>query len=132
MGDVLKKPMIVTGMIIGVLGSEDHEGNFHVIDVCFPELDIQRPLAHAGMDLDTIAEDGSLIADDGCWVAFVSGLEFGSSSSLGMNYHLLLDHLNGETGSAQVRFILSRNAEKLHVLLSVETQYQYPQTMMIL
>ena len=71
-------------MIIAVLGSEDREGVFHVVDVCFPKLEPQPSLGQ-----------------EGSWIALVSGLEFGTSSSYGLEMQLLLDFLLGEAGQPE-------------------------------
>jgi DNA polymerase delta subunit 2 len=37
-GEVLKGNNLVTGVIIGALGAETAEGDFKVVDICFPGL----------------------------------------------------------------------------------------------
>lgn len=55
-GEVLKGKNIVTGIIIGVLGAETAEGDFKVVDICFPEL---APQAFGEIDLeDAMDTDG--------------------------------------------------------------------------
>ncbi|KAJ1679783.1 DNA polymerase delta small subunit Cdc1 [Spiromyces aspiralis] len=71
-GDILNRVCIVTGAIIAVLGKESDSGDFEVVDVCFPGMapQIERPLA-----APTPGHSAGLAR----YVAFVSGLMFGSS-----------------------------------------------------
>lgn len=37
-GDRVKDALLVTGVIIGALGMENQNGEFEVVDICFPEM----------------------------------------------------------------------------------------------
>jgi hypothetical protein len=63
------------------------DGVFHVIDICFPRLSIQKPLSMSA-------------ASDKC-IAFVSGLEFGGCKNE-MEVQLLMDYLTAEMGMEEV------------------------------
>ncbi|KAI8909662.1 DNA polymerase alpha/epsilon subunit B-domain-containing protein, partial [Gorgonomyces haynaldii] len=80
-GQLLQDVVLCTGMIVGFLGSEDQSGHFNVLDVCFPSAEPQSPLEPKD-----------------CWIALVSGLEFGVPD---LKCQLLLDYLTGESGSDQ-------------------------------
>ncbi|KAJ1343681.1 hypothetical protein BSLG_001756 [Batrachochytrium salamandrivorans] len=87
-GDILKTTVFMTGVIAGLLGSENENGEFQIIDVCYASFHPQPPLSIAGQD-------------EGSWIALVSGLSLGSSDEYDIRYDLLSDFLTGESGSDQ-------------------------------
>lgn len=99
-GDIFKRELITTGMIVAVLGSEDQSGDFHVIDICFPELAIQKPIPPPANSEDA-------------YVVFVSGMEFGGPKSSDIRYELLSDMIVGEIGSK------SRNIVRLVICVTI-------------
>jgi len=63
-GDALKGKNLVTGVITSALGAETPEGDFEVVDICFPGM---APQAHREdsmkedfMDEDAIDVDGTV------------------------------------------------------------------------
>jgi len=112
-GDAVKKARLVTGVIIGALGAETAGGDFEVIDICFPGLPPQpQPSSRdedTKMDVDNATDD---------WVALVSGLNVGSTSSSDTMIQLLVEYLSGEGGgeadqlssSAISRLIIAGNS----------------------
>ncbi|KAJ1344969.1 hypothetical protein BSLG_000484 [Batrachochytrium salamandrivorans] len=87
-GDILKTTVFMTGVIAGLLGSENEDGEFQIIDVCYASFHPQPPLSIAGQD-------------EGSWIALVSGLSLGGSDEYDIRYDLLSDFLTGESGSDQ-------------------------------
>jgi hypothetical protein len=99
-------------MVIGVLGTEDHLGVFHVIDIVFPTMNIQKHLETKQVEMQN-------------WVAFVSGLEFGNYDN-DLNLLLLSDYLSGETGQAEVDYyLILRSVEILSDWWFVEIHWPY-------
>ncbi len=103
-GDPLKSVLLVTGCIIGVVGTENANGEFEVIDIKFPDLAPQperwalskppSPSNGAGNG-DVGMADGA--SGSGSKIAIVSGLNFsGSDTSYAMELDLLLEYLLGE------------------------------------
>ncbi|KAJ3173883.1 hypothetical protein HDU87_007293 [Geranomyces variabilis] len=105
-GAILKTTMLVTGIIIAVLGCENAEGKFEVIDICYSAAKPQPPLP-------SLSEDK--------YVAFVSGLNIGGGND-GLHHEILVDFLTGELGTPKdqersasiVRLVVAGNSvEKL-------------------
>ncbi len=110
-GDVLKTVLLVTGCIIAVMGTENANGEFEVIDVKFPDLapqpqrwQLSKPAASNGtgpkpptkIKNEDIDMNGGA-AGGGGKIAIVSGLDFsGSDTSYAMELNLLLEYLLGE------------------------------------
>ncbi|EEB91211.1 hypothetical protein MPER_10466 [Moniliophthora perniciosa FA553] len=87
-GDCVKKAKLVTGVILGALGMETPNGEFEVVDICYP-----------GMAPNPTEESGNKMNIDGEtdeWIAVVSGLDVGSSSSSDARIHMLIEYLTGE------------------------------------
>lgn len=114
MGNKLKEVDLVTGCIVAVLGTENANGEFEVIDLKFPDLPPQPerwalsdpPSKNFGIkeekatpkrkndDVDMTDRSSS---GNGGKIAFVSGLEFsGTDTSYAMELDLLLEYLLGE------------------------------------
>ncbi|KAJ3161784.1 hypothetical protein HDU86_006555 [Geranomyces michiganensis] len=104
-GAILKTTTLVTGIIIAVLGCENTDGKFEVIDICYPALKPQPPLP----PLPSEAGDK--------YVAFVSGLNVGGGSD-GLHLEMLIDYLTGELGTPKdqersasiVRLVIAGNS----------------------
>jgi DNA polymerase delta subunit 2 len=71
------------GTTLAVAGRENAEGEFLVMDCCYPEVP-QAPMP-SGLDQQ--------------WVALVSGLDIGKDASFDMSYQLMVDYLTGELGN---------------------------------
>ena len=105
-GEALKSVLLVTGCIIAVMGTENANGEFEVIDMKFPDLppqperkQLSKPPSSNGVPTkkgeDVEMADGGL--GGGSKIAIVSGLNFsGSDSSYAMELNLLLEYLLGE------------------------------------
>ncbi|KAL2162709.1 hypothetical protein VTH06DRAFT_6545 [Thermothelomyces fergusii] len=109
-GDVLKNYFLVTGCIIAVMGTENVNGEFEVIDLKFADLPPQperwalsRPAGSAGDKKPKVRaevkEEDVEMSDSrpSKKIAIVSGLEFsGTDTSYAMELDLLLEFLLGE------------------------------------
>jgi DNA polymerase delta subunit 2 len=73
-------------MIVALLGKENSEGDFEVIDVAYAEIS-QPPLPQVHEDK---------------YIAIVSGLHAGDHQNFGLKAQLLMDYLTGELGSDMV------------------------------
>ncbi|KAK1453590.1 DNA polymerase alpha/epsilon subunit B [Colletotrichum melonis] len=99
-GDILKSIHLVTGTIIGVMGSENANGELEVIDVKFPDI-APQPTRW------TLANDPSEDHDmsgkpsqkrPSSKIAIVSGLSFsGTDASYALELSLLQEYLLGES-----------------------------------
>ncbi|KAF9907612.1 hypothetical protein BX616_000372 [Lobosporangium transversale] len=78
--------LFVTGIIMGVLGSEDENGDFKVVDVCYTLPPPQEPIRQ--METDEADKH----------VALVSGLGIGGKSFKPLELDLLAEYLTGEIG----------------------------------
>ncbi|KAH9985573.1 hypothetical protein BJV77DRAFT_1031940 [Russula vinacea] len=98
-GKVLEGTPLVTGVIVGVFGAETSSGDFEVIDLCFPGM---APLAGEDDRMDTDDIPGtSTDSDSGAaneYVAFISGLDIGSSPVSEAQTQVLVDYLTGACG----------------------------------
>lgn len=126
-GDILRSVMLVTGCIIAVVGTENANGDFEVLDVRFADLPPQperwavselpprndangsakgkKKAAAKSEDVDMmdVSAPGS-----GNKIAIVSGLNFdGSDSSYAVELNLLLEYLLGEALDASAQAELS-------------------------
>ena len=59
-GDRLKDLQLVTGIVIGALGMETPNGEFEVIDICFPDMAPQSTDENATVEDDRMDVDGQL------------------------------------------------------------------------
>ncbi|EJD02090.1 uncharacterized protein FOMMEDRAFT_109238 [Fomitiporia mediterranea MF3/22] len=88
--------VLVSGVIMAALGRETSSGAFEVKDVCFagmaPML-FKSPKTGDNMEVDTEFPDS--------WIAFVSGLDMGESSSMDPRMQMLVEYLSGEAGAQE-------------------------------
>jgi len=89
-GNISSKEL-VTGIIVGLLGQELHNGCFEVEDVCFAELPEQEEIS----TMETNGEDK--------YVVLVSGLNLGSSWCDQLSVEMLVDYITGQLGGLAVR-----------------------------
>ncbi|KAJ3068252.1 DNA polymerase delta subunit 2 [Podochytrium sp. JEL0797] len=82
-GKSIDEAFLVSGVIIAVLGYENGDNQFTVLDVCFPEYEIAQAMP-------TIEED--------LYIAIVSGISIGPDSGLSLELQLLVDFITGEAG----------------------------------
>ncbi|KAH6626911.1 DNA polymerase alpha/epsilon subunit B-domain-containing protein [Chaetomium sp. MPI-SDFR-AT-0129] len=104
-GDVLKNYFLVTGCIIAVMGTENINGEFEVLDLNFADLPPQpdrwslskAPKIPKPKSEDIEMTDSSSPSQPSKKIALVSGLEFsGTDTSYAMELNLLLEFLLGE------------------------------------
>ncbi|KAF5706322.1 DNA polymerase delta subunit 2 [Fusarium globosum] len=105
-GDVLKTVNLVTGCIIGVMGTENANGELEVIDIKFPDLppqpdrwNLSKPNSEKAKtkDEDEDMADASEAKKGKSKVAIVSGLSFsGTDASHALELQLLSEYLLGE------------------------------------
>ncbi|KAK4155453.1 DNA polymerase alpha/epsilon subunit B-domain-containing protein [Chaetomidium leptoderma] len=110
-GNVLRDYFLVTGCIIGVMGTENASGDFEVIDLKFADLppqperwSLSKPAPKGSARKPKIKEEDVEMADVSSSssqpskkIAIVSGLEFsGTDTSYAMELNLLLEFLLGE------------------------------------
>ena len=113
-GKALEDVTLVTGVIVGVLGAENSSGDFEAVDLCFPGMAPQASEddrmdvdgTHAlGTETDKDCADHlswtSTDSDDSMrneYVAFISGLDVGSSPASEAQTQVLADYLTGACG----------------------------------
>jgi len=98
-GKILEDTQFVTGVIVGVLGAETSSGDFEAIDLCFPGMAPQAG-ENDRMDSDDISGTPT-DSDTGAgneYVAFISGLDIGSSPASEAQTQVLADYLTGACG----------------------------------
>jgi DNA polymerase delta subunit 2 len=117
-GKILEDTTLVTGVIVGVLGAETSSGDFEAIDLCFPGMAPQagdddrmdtddgkvcgsckRDFAdHLSPDISGKSTDSESGARNE-YVAFISGLDIGSSPASEAQTQVLVDYLTGACGN---------------------------------
>ncbi|KAF9771479.1 hypothetical protein IL306_010895 [Fusarium sp. DS 682] len=117
-GDLLKTVSLVTGCIIGVMGTENANGELEVIDIKFPDLppqperwSLSKPTSNKGetKDDDEDMTDASEAKKCNSKIAIVSGLSFsGTDASYALELDLLLEYLLGEALSPSSQIDVSR------------------------
>ncbi|RAL05892.1 DNA-directed DNA polymerase delta subunit POL31 [Aspergillus ibericus CBS 121593] len=93
-GSMLRNTQLCTGAIIAVLGTENSNGDFEVIDIKVPDLP-QQPRRWESEGVDAPQKGPSKGK-----IAFVSGLGITGTSSDTLALELLTDYLLGYTGTA--------------------------------
>ncbi|RAK80648.1 DNA-directed DNA polymerase delta subunit POL31 [Aspergillus fijiensis CBS 313.89] len=92
-GNSLSSTQLATGAIIAVLGTENANGDFEVIDIKVPDLPRQPPRWERD-EVDSAQKESSKGK-----IAFVSGLSITGTSSDTLALELLTDYLLGYAGS---------------------------------
>ncbi|KAF4978123.1 hypothetical protein FZEAL_5455 [Fusarium zealandicum] len=109
-GDILKSVHLVTGCIIGVMGTQNANGELDIIDIKFPDLppqperwSLSKPADSDGSSKGKAKDEDQDMADapeerkSNNKVAIVSGLSFsGTDASHTLELDLLLEYLLGE------------------------------------
>ncbi|KAJ4237420.1 DNA polymerase delta small subunit Cdc1 [Fusarium solani] len=134
-GDLLKSLHLVTGCIIGVMGTENSNGELEIIDVKFPDLAPQpeRWSLTNGAGKKPKGEDEEMAdAPEGKKgnnkVAIVSGLSFsGTDASYALELDLLLEYLLGEALSPSSQADVSHISRLIIAGNSISTTDQKPQ-----
>lgn len=98
-GAMLKQDLLVTGVILAVLGTENANGDFEVLDMHIPDLPPQPP--RWKRDDEEREEEGQMEVDrpskSGQKIAFVSGLEVSGTQADTLALSLLSEFLLGES-----------------------------------
>lgn len=95
-GKILTDAQLVTGVIVGVLGVDTNNGEFEVVDLCYAGMAPQAG-ENDGMDI----EDTSLCSDSSTrdeYIAFISGLDIGSTPTSEAQTQVLIEYLTGACG----------------------------------
>ncbi|KAF1823941.1 uncharacterized protein K489DRAFT_387582 [Dissoconium aciculare CBS 342.82] len=100
-GDALKSVVLVTGTIIAVLGTENKDGDFEVLDLRTPDLP-RQPTRWERDDGDAAIKGKSVLKKRSASgkVAIVSGLAFSGDEGDSFALDLLQEWLMGEIASA--------------------------------
>lgn len=85
-GELMKKTILVTGTVVGILGMESKPGVFQVVDIVYPFTSAQKPTRKASSK-----------------IAIVSGLHFNGLDSA--KHEILKDYLTGEIGLGSAKDI---------------------------
>lgn len=108
-GQTLQSILLVTGIIVGVLGTENANGDFDVLDIKVPDLPEQperwaRDRAEDEDDHMVVQKDSTT----GKKVAFISGLDISGTSADTLNLSLLTEYLLGEALALDDQHITTR------------------------
>ncbi|KAF9119640.1 hypothetical protein BGW39_000157 [Mortierella sp. 14UC] len=88
-GVKITNDLFVTGVVMGVLGSEDAGGDFKVVDICYAGQGPQEQ--HTLMETD----------ESDKYIALVSGLGIGGNDFKPLELDLLSEYLTGEIGGVK-------------------------------
>ncbi|KAG0227382.1 hypothetical protein BGW42_002972 [Actinomortierella wolfii] len=94
-GPKISKGIFVTGVIVGILGTEDKNGDFEVVDICYAGQGPQEEIK--SMETGKILYQLMQYEPDK-YVAFVCGLGIGSNQGRTLEQDLMLEYLTGELG----------------------------------
>jgi DNA polymerase delta subunit 2 len=98
-GAMLKNSLLVTGVIVAALGTENANGDFEVLDIQIPNLprqpqrwerDEAKSTEEGKMEVDRKSSDGKKM------IAFVSGLDISGTRADNLRLALLSEYLLGE------------------------------------
>ncbi|MCJ1309143.1 hypothetical protein MMC25_002798 [Agyrium rufum] len=111
-GTYLQTMLLVTGCIVAVMGTENANGDFEIIDLKVPDLprqperwerDESAAILSNGTHGKRKSTDGEKSAGSGGKVAFVSGLGIGGDEMESLRLELLAEYLLGESGGEDDR-----------------------------
>ncbi|KAF5025054.1 hypothetical protein F66182_2871 [Fusarium sp. NRRL 66182] len=135
-GDMLKTVHLVTGCIIGVMGTENANGELEVIDIKFPDFppqperwSLSKPTGsgNKAKDEDENMADASEAKKSNKKIAIVSGLSFsGTDASHALELDLLLEYLLGEALSPPGQVDVSRISRLIIAGNSISTKDRKP------
>lgn len=96
-GQMLQTILLVTGVIVGVLGTENANGDFDVLDIKVPDLP-EQPERWARDKADSKGDEMEVEREDmdSKKIAFISGLDISGTSADTLNLCLLSEYLLGE------------------------------------
>lgn len=110
-GSVLKEHLLVTGVIVAVMGTENKDGEFEVLDLKVAGLSSQPPRYF----FQPTPANPSATDKDLSKVALVSGLQLTGETASTLTHDLLLEFLIGEASSSPSRS-LSSQISRLFIL----------------
>ncbi len=112
-GTFLQSEMLVTGCIIAVMGTENANGDFEVVDLKVPDL-ARQPQRWERDDVASVTGTGKTKVKDmdmrveGAKVAIVSGLGISGDEADSLTLDLLMEWLLGEAGGPTGRSEVAR------------------------
>ena len=114
-GSVLQVHMLVTGCIIAVMGTENADGDFEVVDIKVPDLP-RQPQRWERDEADAVLANGTTKAKKGSQkqraesgkIAIVSGLSISGDEGDLLRLDLLMEFLLGEAGGPSTQQDASR------------------------
>ncbi|OAX36419.1 hypothetical protein K503DRAFT_695182 [Rhizopogon vinicolor AM-OR11-026] len=107
-GDRVAQEHLVTGVIVAALGVETPTGDFEVVDLCTAGLaSFAEEEVVVSDDMDTLLLHSSSPTQDE-YVAIISGLSIGSSSSEDAQIQMLVEYLTGEVGGPEDQQLASQ------------------------
>ena len=117
-GSMLKSSLLVTGVIIAVLGTENANGEFEVLDLHIPDLAPQPKRWQRDGEEDDEKMDVDRPAQNGKKIAIVSGLDISGTEADTLTLSLLSEFLLGEALDSEdqeeatniSRFIIAGNS----------------------
>lgn len=79
---IIENNILCTGLVVALMGYEDEDSNFVVLDYCFKETPYPRELTVSGEDN---------------YIVFLSGIELGANSNMTLfKLQMFIDFLNGD------------------------------------
>ena len=104
-GTILRTSMLVTGCIVAMMGTENANGDFEVVDMKVPDLP-RQPQRWERQDADAAPANGTkklkMSGEDrqmGGKIAFISGIEISGDEGDNLALDLLMEYLVGENCS---------------------------------
>lgn len=111
-GHKLQEQPLCTGIVVAVLGSETTSGEFDVIDILYPGVDVSATFQESALEdlanadhpasttnpglLDSSHINKSFSDAEDTHIAVISGLNLSGKEHTGLNVDLLADYLTGE------------------------------------
>ncbi|KAI0670601.1 DNA polymerase alpha/epsilon subunit B-domain-containing protein [Trametes maxima] len=111
-GDRIRTTCLVTGVILGALGIETHNGDFEVVDLCYPGMapqptaGLQWPISKPARGVMDVDGEAPPSLDE--WVAFVSGIDVGAENPADGQLQILSEYLAAEAGGSDDQYQAAR------------------------
>ncbi|KAI9841212.1 MAG: hypothetical protein M1837_000939 [Sclerophora amabilis] len=127
-GIPISTELLVTGCIIAVMGTENANGDFEVVDIKVPDLP-EQPQRWARDDGSALtAKNQNKSRENSGKIAIVSGLSFSGDEANSLNADLLMEYLLGEATAATTqasipeisRLIIAGNSVAENTLLPAD------------
>ena len=104
-GAVLKDHLLVTGVIVAVMGTENRDGEFEVVDLKIAGLAPQP--GRFSLEPDA-AKPSATEEEQSTKIALLSGLELSGDNASTLSHDLLLEFLTGEAASISLQNLSSQ------------------------